>query len=92
MASKISALVFITNGPPLAIGSPIGFPAINKNSDFLVALTASLSPLSSKIKFESAVLLCSLSPIFNSPLSKYIKLLCPSGVSQLNSLPSFKTI
>ena len=27
-----------------------------------------------------------------SPLSKYKKLLCPSGASQLNSLPSFKTI
>ena len=26
--------MFITNGPPLAIGSPIGLPAISKNSDF----------------------------------------------------------
>ena len=44
--------MFITKGPPLAIGSPIGLPAINKNSDFLLALTVSLLPLSSKIKFE----------------------------------------
>ena len=27
--------MFITNGPPLAIGSPIGLPAINKNSVFV---------------------------------------------------------
>ncbi len=30
--------------------------------------------------------------IFNSPLSKYIKELCPLGTSQLNSFPSFRTI
>ena len=58
---------------------------MNKNSEFLVALAVSLLPLSSKIKFESEVLPCSLSPIFNSPLSKYIKPLCPSGASKLNS-------
>ena len=34
LLARISALVFITKGPPLAIGSPIGLPAINKNSLF----------------------------------------------------------
>ena len=31
LLARFLALVFITNGPPLAIGSPIGFPDINKN-------------------------------------------------------------
>ena len=92
MASSISAFVFMTNGPPLAIGSPIGLPAMNRNSDFLLAVTLSLVPRSSKIKFESAVLVWFFCPIFNSPFNKYIKALCPSGTSQLNSFPSFRII
>jgi len=46
----------MTNGPPLAIGSPIGLPAINKNSVVLLAFTINLFPLSNKIKFEFPVL------------------------------------
>ena len=34
--------MFITKGPPLAIGSPIGFPDINKNFDLIIPLTLSL--------------------------------------------------
>ena len=44
------------------------------------------------IKFESAVLVWFFCPIFNSPFNKYIKALCPSGTSQLNSFPSFRII
>ena len=71
--------MFITNGPPLAIGSPIGLPAINKNSDFLLALIFNLVPRSNNIKFESAVLLWAFFPIFNSPFNRYTKELCPDG-------------
>ena len=35
----------------------MGFPAINKNSDFLSAMTCNLVPRSNKIRFESVVLL-----------------------------------
>ena len=73
MASSISAFVFITNGPPLAIGSPIGLPAINKNSDFLLALIFNLVPRCNNIKFESVVLLWSFSPMSISPFNRYIK-------------------
>jgi hypothetical protein len=55
----------MTKGPPLAIGSPMGLPAINKNSVVLFAFTISLFPLSNNIKFELLVLTCSFSPIFN---------------------------
>ncbi len=45
--------MFITKGPPLAIGSPIGFPDIKRNLAFVNALIFNFSPLVSKIKFES---------------------------------------
>ena len=56
MASKISALVFMTNGPPLAIGSPMGLPAMKRNSVFLSAFTINSFPFSYKIRFELLVL------------------------------------
>ena len=46
----------MTNGPPLAIGSPIGLPAMKRNSVFLWALTISLFPLSNKMRLELSVL------------------------------------
>ena len=46
----------MTNGPPLAIGSPMGLPAMNKNSVFLLAFTINLLPLSNKMRFELPVL------------------------------------
>ena len=52
------------------MGSPIGLPAINKNSDFFWAFTKSLEPLSSKIKFESKVLPWFSLPIFSSPFNR----------------------
>ena len=52
MASSISALVFITKGPPLAIGSPIGFPDINKNLALVKLDTFNFSPLVRIIKVE----------------------------------------
>ena len=41
----------MTNGPPLAICSPIGFPDISKNLAFVKAVTFKFSPLDNKIKF-----------------------------------------
>ena len=57
MALRISSLVFITNGPPLATGSSIGFPDINKNFDLIIPLTLRLLPLESKIRVEFLTLL-----------------------------------
>ena len=53
MASSISAFVFMTNGPPLAIGSPIGLPDINKNLDLIRLKTFNFSSLFNKIKAGS---------------------------------------
>ena len=53
----------MTNGPPLAICSPIGFPDISKNLAFVKAVTFKFSPLDNKIKVESLTLLCLLFPI-----------------------------
>ena len=55
MASNISALVFITNGPPLAICSPIGFPDTKRNLDLVIASTFNSSPLVNKTKVESFI-------------------------------------
>ena len=52
MASCISASVFITNGPPRAIGSPIGLPDISKNLEFLRARTSRFFSLLRIISFE----------------------------------------
>ena len=60
----------MTKGPPLAIGSPIGFPDINKNLDLIIPLTLSLLPLVSKIRVELITFLCFLSPILISPSIK----------------------
>ena len=67
MASNISALVFITNGPPLAICSPIGFPDTKRNLDFVIAFTFNSSPCVNKINVESFILSWDLFPILISP-------------------------
>ena len=46
----------MTNGPPLAICSPIGFPDISKNLAFVKAVTFKFSPLDNNINVESLTL------------------------------------
>ena len=69
----------MTNGPPLAICSPIGFPDISKNLAFVKAVTFKFSPLDNKIKVESLTLSCLLFPISISPSIKYMNELCVDG-------------
>ena len=46
----------MTNGPPLAICSPIGFPDISKNLAFDKAVTFKFSPLDNNINVEPLTL------------------------------------
>ena len=60
-------MVFITNGPPLAISSLMGFPEITKNLESDLAFTFNCLPFDNNIRVLSFTLSCFFSPITISP-------------------------